>query len=35
MQAALQLAIGTFDVTYRVDYRNYRQAETSGRLIQP
>lgn len=35
MHAALQLAIGTFDVDYRVEYSNYRQAETSGRLIQP
>ena len=35
MRAGLQLAIGTFDIRYRVDYRDYRLAETSGRLIQP
>jgi hypothetical protein len=35
MNVGLQLAIGTFDVAYRVDYRNYRRAETAGRLIQP
>ena len=35
MRVALQLAIGTFDVRYRVEYRDYRLAETSGRLIRP
>ncbi len=35
MRVSLQLAIGAFDVNYRVDYRNYRLAETGGRLIQP
>jgi hypothetical protein len=35
MDAVLQLAVGAFDVRYRVEYRDYRQAETSGRLVQP
>ena len=26
------LAVGAFDINYRLDYENYRKAETSSRL---
>ncbi len=35
LKVSLQVAIGDFDVDYRVRYDRYRRAETSGRLILP
>jgi hypothetical protein len=33
MQLSAMLALGPVDFQYRVDYLNYREAETSGRLV--
>jgi hypothetical protein len=33
MQFGVMLAVGQLDVRYGVDYHDYRQAETSGRLV--
>jgi hypothetical protein len=35
LKVSLQLAIGDFDVNYRVRYDHYRRAQTSGRLVLP
>jgi hypothetical protein len=33
MRLSAMLAIGSVDVRYRLDYLNYREAATSGRIV--
>ena len=35
MYIAAMLAVGTFDIRYHLDYHDYKQAETSGRIKAP
>ena len=32
--AITMLAVGAFNVRYQLDYRNYKQATTAGRIIR-
>jgi hypothetical protein len=35
MRLSALLAVGPIDVRYRLDYDNYREAATSGRVVPP